>query len=148
MGWCELDWSVSRQGPVEGSCEHGNKYSACIECWEIRLKIIGYGKADNNWDHSVLEWLHNWRILKKSSAPWSCYYYYYYIVSANEPMTYRVVDSRKVYQKLNSAPLYCLPKNLCPSHNNSPMQFCTVMMSGCCFWFCQSPPTSAKVKKM
>jgi hypothetical protein len=35
---------------VEGSCEHGNEPSVSIEYWEI------------------LEWLHNWRLLKKGSA--------------------------------------------------------------------------------
>jgi hypothetical protein len=37
---------------VEGSCEHGNEPSGSIKCWEF------------------LEWLHNWQLLKKSSAPW------------------------------------------------------------------------------
>jgi hypothetical protein len=37
---------------VEGSCEHGNKPSASIKCWEF------------------LEWLHNGQLLKKGSAPW------------------------------------------------------------------------------
>jgi hypothetical protein len=35
---------------VEGSCEHGIEPSGSIKCWE------------------VLEWLHNWRLLKKGSA--------------------------------------------------------------------------------
>jgi hypothetical protein len=47
-----LDWYGSGYGPVEGCCEHGNEPSGSIKCWE------------------VLEWLHNWRLLKKSSAPW------------------------------------------------------------------------------
>jgi hypothetical protein len=34
---------------VEGSCEHGNEPSGSIKCWE------------------VLEWLHNWQLLKKGS---------------------------------------------------------------------------------
>jgi hypothetical protein len=38
---------------VEDSCEHGNKPSGFIKCSKI------------------LEWLHNWRLLKKGSAPWS-----------------------------------------------------------------------------
>jgi hypothetical protein len=38
---------------VEGSCEHGNEPSGTIECWEI------------------LEYVHNWRLLKKGSSPWS-----------------------------------------------------------------------------
>jgi hypothetical protein len=33
---------------VEGSCEHGNEPSGSIKCWE------------------VLEWLRDWRLLKKS----------------------------------------------------------------------------------
>jgi hypothetical protein len=37
---------------VEGSCEHGNETSGSIKCWE------------------VAEYLHNWRLLKKDSAPW------------------------------------------------------------------------------
>jgi hypothetical protein len=36
---------------MEGSYEHGNEPSGSIKCWE------------------VLEWLHNWRLLKKGSAP-------------------------------------------------------------------------------
>jgi hypothetical protein len=36
---------------VEGSCEHGNEPSGFIKYWE------------------VLEWLHNWQLLKKGSAP-------------------------------------------------------------------------------
>jgi hypothetical protein len=39
-------------GPVEGSCEHGNEPSGSIKRWEL------------------LEWLHNWQLLKKGSAPW------------------------------------------------------------------------------
>jgi hypothetical protein len=36
-----------RIGAVEGSCEHHNKPFGSTKCWE------------------VLEWLHNWRTLKK-----------------------------------------------------------------------------------
>jgi hypothetical protein len=36
---------------VEGSCEDGNKLSGSIKHWE------------------VLEWLHNWQLLKMRSAP-------------------------------------------------------------------------------
>jgi hypothetical protein len=36
---------------VEGSFENGNETSGSIKCWE------------------VLEWLLNWRLLKKGSAP-------------------------------------------------------------------------------
>jgi hypothetical protein len=35
---------------VEGSCEHGNEPSGSVKRWE------------------VLEWLHNWQLLKKGSA--------------------------------------------------------------------------------
>jgi hypothetical protein len=35
---------------VEGSCEHGNEPSGSLKCWEI------------------LEYLENWRLLKKGSA--------------------------------------------------------------------------------
>jgi hypothetical protein len=36
---------------VEGSCKHGDETSGSIKCWE------------------VLEWLHNWQLLRKGSAP-------------------------------------------------------------------------------
>jgi hypothetical protein len=36
---------------VEGSCEHSNEPSGSVICWE------------------VFECLHNWRLLKKGSAP-------------------------------------------------------------------------------
>jgi hypothetical protein len=36
---------------MEGSCDHGDEPSGSIKCWV------------------VLEWLHNWRILRKGSAP-------------------------------------------------------------------------------
>jgi hypothetical protein len=38
---------------VEDSCEHGNELSGSIKCREI------------------FAYLHNWRLLKKASAPWS-----------------------------------------------------------------------------
>jgi hypothetical protein len=40
---------------VEGSCGHGNESSGSIKCWE------------------VLEWLHDWRLLRKGSAPGAIY---------------------------------------------------------------------------
>jgi hypothetical protein len=40
-----------RIGSSGGSCEHGNEPSGSINCWE------------------VLDWLHNWRLLKEGSAP-------------------------------------------------------------------------------
>jgi hypothetical protein len=46
-----LDGYDSGQGPVKGSCEHGIEHSGPIICWE------------------VLEWLPNWRLFKKGSAP-------------------------------------------------------------------------------
>jgi hypothetical protein len=36
---------------VEGSREHGNEPLGSLKCWEF------------------LEWLHNWQLLKKGSAP-------------------------------------------------------------------------------
>jgi hypothetical protein len=50
--WYWLDWSGSELGSVEGSCEHGNEPTGSIKCWD------------------VLEWLHNWQLLKKGPAPW------------------------------------------------------------------------------
>jgi hypothetical protein len=52
IGWDGTDWIDLAQdrGPMEGSCEHGDEPSGSIKCWE------------------VLEWLHNWRLLKKGSA--------------------------------------------------------------------------------
>jgi hypothetical protein len=41
-----VDWSDMAQ---EGSCEHGIETSGFLKCWE------------------VLEWLHNWWLLKKGS---------------------------------------------------------------------------------
>jgi hypothetical protein len=37
---------------VEASCEHGNEPSFSIKYWE------------------VFEWLHNWKLLEKGSAPY------------------------------------------------------------------------------
>jgi hypothetical protein len=51
IGWDGVDWHGSGQGPVEGSCEHGIEPSGSIKCW------------------GVVEGLHNWRLLKKGSAP-------------------------------------------------------------------------------
>jgi hypothetical protein len=48
-----MDWIDLAQGAVDDCCEHGNEPSAFIKCWE------------------VLEWLRNWRLLKKGSASWS-----------------------------------------------------------------------------
>jgi hypothetical protein len=35
IGWGGMDWVALAQGPVEGSCEHGNEPSDSIKCWEI-----------------------------------------------------------------------------------------------------------------
>jgi hypothetical protein len=35
-GWGGMECrSGSGEGPVEGSCEHGNAPSGCIKCWEV-----------------------------------------------------------------------------------------------------------------
>jgi hypothetical protein len=39
------------KGPVEGSCEHSDEPSGSLKCWEL------------------LEYLHNWELFKKVSAP-------------------------------------------------------------------------------
>jgi hypothetical protein len=54
IGWdgVVLNWSGSEEGPVEGSCEHGNEPSGSRNCWD------------------VYEWLHNWQLLKKGSTSW------------------------------------------------------------------------------
>jgi hypothetical protein len=44
-----MDWIDLAQG--RDQCEHGNEPLGSIKCWE------------------VFEWLHNWRFLKKRSAP-------------------------------------------------------------------------------
>jgi hypothetical protein len=35
MEWYRLDRSGSGWGPVEGSCEHGNKLSSSVKFWEV-----------------------------------------------------------------------------------------------------------------
>jgi hypothetical protein len=49
--WDGMDWIDLAQGPVKGSFEHGNEPSGSLKCWE------------------VLEWMHNWQLLRKGSAP-------------------------------------------------------------------------------
>jgi hypothetical protein len=54
IGWDGMDWIgliLLRIATMEGSCEHSN------------------GPADYIKFLEVLEWLHNWRLLKKGSAP-------------------------------------------------------------------------------
>jgi hypothetical protein len=48
-----MDWIglAQERDQWRGSCEHGNEPSGSIECWEF------------------IEWLHNWQLLKKGSAP-------------------------------------------------------------------------------
>jgi hypothetical protein len=55
IGWDGTDWIDLAQDRDQwrGSCEHGDELSGSIICWEI------------------LEWLRDWRLLKKYSAPWS-----------------------------------------------------------------------------
>jgi hypothetical protein len=48
MEWIDL---AQERGPMEGSCEQGNEISGSMKCWEI------------------LEYLHNWQLLKKGSVP-------------------------------------------------------------------------------
>jgi hypothetical protein len=45
-----MDW-IDLAQDREGSCEHANEPLGFIKCWE------------------VLEWLRNWQLLKKGSAP-------------------------------------------------------------------------------
>jgi hypothetical protein len=37
IGWSVIGWIDLAQDrePEEGSCEHGNKHSGSIKCWEI-----------------------------------------------------------------------------------------------------------------
>jgi hypothetical protein len=49
MGWIGL--IRLRTGISGGSCEHGNEPLGSIKCWD------------------VLEWMHNWMLLNKGSAP-------------------------------------------------------------------------------
>jgi hypothetical protein len=36
IGWGGMDWiDLAQEGPVEGSCEHGNELSGSIKCWEV-----------------------------------------------------------------------------------------------------------------
>jgi hypothetical protein len=51
IGWDGMDWIDLAQDRDQGSCERGNEASDSIKRWE------------------VLEWLHNWQLLKKGSAP-------------------------------------------------------------------------------
>jgi hypothetical protein len=46
-----LDRSASGQEPVEGSCEHSDEPSGSLKLWEVP------------------EWLYNWQLLRKGSAP-------------------------------------------------------------------------------
>jgi hypothetical protein len=52
-GWDVLDWidMAEDRDQWKALCEHGTEPSGYTKCWE------------------VLEWLHNWRLLKKRLAP-------------------------------------------------------------------------------
>jgi hypothetical protein len=49
MDWMDL---AQDRGQWRVLCECSNEPSGSIKCWE------------------VLEWLHNWQLLKKGSTPW------------------------------------------------------------------------------
>jgi hypothetical protein len=50
--WDGMNWiDLAQDRTMEGSCEHGDEPSGSIKCWEL------------------LEWLRNWQLLKKVSAP-------------------------------------------------------------------------------
>jgi general stress protein YciG len=53
IGWDGMDWIDLAQDRDQRRDlgKHGNEHSGSIKCWE------------------VLEWLHNWQLLKKGSAP-------------------------------------------------------------------------------
>jgi hypothetical protein len=48
MDWIDL---AQDRDQLKDSCEHGDKLSGSIKCWE------------------VLEWLHSWQLLEEGSAP-------------------------------------------------------------------------------
>jgi hypothetical protein len=55
-GWSSMDWidlAQNRDQSVEGSCEYSNEPSDSIKRWQIP------------------EYLQNWLLVKKGSAPWS-----------------------------------------------------------------------------
>jgi hypothetical protein len=35
IGWGGMDQSGSGEGPVEGSCEHGDEPTGSLKCWEV-----------------------------------------------------------------------------------------------------------------
>jgi hypothetical protein len=49
MVWTGSNWL--RIGTMEGSCEYGDEPAGSLKCWEFP------------------EWLHNWQLLRKGSAP-------------------------------------------------------------------------------
>jgi hypothetical protein len=51
FGWRGMDWADLGLIQVESSCAGDDKLSGSIECWR------------------TIEWLHNWRLLEKCSAP-------------------------------------------------------------------------------
>jgi hypothetical protein len=53
IGWGGMDWIDLAEDRDQWRGEYGNEPSGSINCWE------------------VLEWLYNWQLVKKRSAPWS-----------------------------------------------------------------------------
>jgi hypothetical protein len=52
IGWDGADWiDMAQDRTKKSSCEHGTELSGSIKCWE------------------VLDWLRNWRLLRKGSVP-------------------------------------------------------------------------------
>jgi hypothetical protein len=49
--WDGMDWIDLAQDRNKGSCEHGNEPTGLMKCWEF------------------FEWVDNWQLLKKGSAP-------------------------------------------------------------------------------
>jgi hypothetical protein len=67
---------------VEGSCEYGDEPLGSIKRCE------------------VLEELHNWRLLKKGSAPWSYLVYQYILALQFEPGKFPVHQTRLGIERL------------------------------------------------
>jgi hypothetical protein len=78
MGWYGLDLSGSSHGPVEGSCEHGNKPLGSVKYYE------------------TLEYLHNWRLLIKGSGPWSQFPAKFFMTFRHEAFIGAVMPCREI----------------------------------------------------
>jgi hypothetical protein len=71
MGWHGLDRSGSGQGPVEGSCEHGNEHSGSIKWWEVLEQLHNWQLSSVNRYRRMVGWQMNdelARILKEEVA--------------------------------------------------------------------------------